>query len=134
MVIIKNLIPPNSHQPCPRPSTPSTTIQQQYNNNINLIETNTNKPPPQAGLSSRRALPSFHLAGSSLHSPWSSTYWSTPQNLSRHLPALSAQQVPKPEPTRFSFENHRVADNLKHRVLPDISGIPRHDWILGSPQ
>ena len=29
-----------------------------------------------------------------------------------------------PDPTRFSFENHRVAGNPKHRVLPDISGKP----------
>ena len=28
-----------------------------------------------------------------------------------------------PGPTRFSFRNHRVAGNPKHRVLPDISGI-----------
>ena len=27
-------------------------------------------------------------------------------------------------PTRFSFENHRVAGNPKYRVLPDISGKP----------
>ena len=27
-------------------------------------------------------------------------------------------------PTRFSFRNHWVAGNPKHRVLPDISGIP----------
>ena len=41
---------------------------------------------------------------------------------------ISGQQVPEPDPlpgisfhtrpTRFSFENHRVAGNLKHRVLP----------------
>ena len=29
-----------------------------------------------------------------------------------------------PDPTRFSFGNHRVAGNPKHRVLPDISGKP----------
>ena len=29
-----------------------------------------------------------------------------------------------PDPTRFSFENHRVAGNPKYRVLPDISGKP----------
>ena len=29
-----------------------------------------------------------------------------------------------PNPTRFSFGNHRVAGNPKHRVLPDISGEP----------
>ena len=29
-----------------------------------------------------------------------------------------------PDPTRFSFRNHRVAGNPKHRVLPDISGKP----------
>ena len=28
-------------------------------------------------------------------------------------------------PTRFSFRNHRVAGNPKHRVLPDISGKPK---------
>ena len=27
-------------------------------------------------------------------------------------------------PTRSSFENHRVAGNLKYRVLPDILGKP----------
>ena len=27
-----------------------------------------------------------------------------------------------PDPTRFSFDNHRVAGNPKYRVLPDISG------------
>ena len=27
-------------------------------------------------------------------------------------------------PTQFSFGNHRVAGNPKHRVLPDISGKP----------
>ena len=44
---------------------------------------------------------------------------------------VSAQRVPEPDPlpgisfdTRFSFRNHRVAGNLKHRVLPDISGKP----------
>ena len=48
----------------------------------------------------------------------------------------SAQRVPKPDPlpgnsfdtrpdpTRFSFRNHRVAGNRKHRVLPDILGKP----------
>ena len=30
-----------------------------------------------------------------------------------------------PDPTRFSFRNHRVAGNPKHRVLPDILGITR---------
>ena len=29
-----------------------------------------------------------------------------------------------PDPTRFSFRNHRVAGNPKHRVLLDISGKP----------
>ena len=29
-----------------------------------------------------------------------------------------------PDPTRFSFRNHRVAGNPKHRVLPDILGKP----------
>ena len=29
-----------------------------------------------------------------------------------------------PDPTRFSFRNHQVAGNPKHRVLPDISGKP----------
>ena len=33
-----------------------------------------------------------------------------------------------PDPTRFSFENHRVAGNPKYRVLPDISGKPE---VLG---
>ena len=28
-------------------------------------------------------------------------------------------------PTRFNFENHRVAGNPKYRVLPDISGNTR---------
>ena len=70
----------------------------------------------------------------------------------------SAQRVPEPDPlpsiffipysTRFSFENHCrwVASNPKYRyylifwvnpkfrVLPNIWGIPRHDWVLGSPQ
>ena len=32
--------------------------------------------------------------------------------------------LPIPDPTRFSFRNHRVAGNPKHRVLPDISGKP----------
>ena len=54
----------------------------------------------------------------------------------------SAQRVPEPDPllsifsiphpTQFLFENHWVAG--KFRVLPDISGIPRHDWVLGIPQ
>ena len=51
-----------------------------------------------------------------------------------------------PDPTRFSFENHRVAGSLKYwaithilykpkvLVLNDISGILRHDWVLSSPQ
>ena len=30
-----------------------------------------------------------------------------------------------PDPTRFSFRNHRVAGNPKHRVLPNILGKPR---------
>ena len=30
-----------------------------------------------------------------------------------------------PDPTRFNFENHRVAGNPKYRVLPDISGNTR---------
>ena len=34
-----------------------------------------------------------------------------------------------PDPTRFSFGNHRVAGNPKLRVLPDISGKPE---ILGT--
>ena len=34
-----------------------------------------------------------------------------------------------PDPTRFSFGNHRVAGNPKHRVLPDISGKPE---VLGT--
>jgi len=29
-----------------------------------------------------------------------------------------------PDPTRFIFENHRVAGNPKYRVLPEISGKP----------
>ena len=29
-----------------------------------------------------------------------------------------------PDPTRFSFRNHRVAGNPKHWVLPDVSGKP----------
>merc|ERR1712105_321303 len=29
-----------------------------------------------------------------------------------------------PDPTRFSFENHRVTGNPKYRVLPDILGKP----------
>ena len=33
-----------------------------------------------------------------------------------------------PDPTRLSFENHRVAGNPKYRVLPDISGKPE---VLG---
>ena len=39
-----------------------------------------------------------------------------------------------PDPTRFLFENHWVAGNLKFQVLPYISGIPRNDWVLGIPQ
>ena len=31
-----------------------------------------------------------------------------------------------PDPTQFSFENHRVAGNPKYRVLPDISDISRY--------
>ena len=34
-----------------------------------------------------------------------------------------------PDPTRFSFRNHRVAGNQEHRVLPDISGKPE---VLGT--
>ena len=30
-----------------------------------------------------------------------------------------------PDPTRFNFENHRVAGNPKYRVLPEISGNTR---------
>ena len=63
---------------------------------------------------------------------------------------VSVQQVPKhdplpviffePDPTHLSFENHWVVGNpifqvnAKFRVLPDITGFPRHDWVLGSPQ
>ncbi len=36
---------------------------------------------------------------------------------------------PIPNPTRFSFENHRVAGNPKYRVLPDISGKPEVSGI-----
>ena len=39
-----------------------------------------------------------------------------------------------PDPTRFSFENHRVAGNPKYRVLPDISGKPEVSgitWYFG---
>ena len=32
-------------------------------------------------------------------------------------------------PTRFSFRNHRVAGNPKHRVFPDISGKPQVSGI-----
>ena len=45
------------------------------------------------------------------------------------LPVCSAQRVPKPDPlpdpTQFSFENHRIAGNPKYRVLPEISGNTR---------
>ena len=51
------------------------------------------------------------------------------------LNVISVQRVPEPDPlpgisfdtrpARFSFRNHRVAGNPKHRVLPDISGITR---------
>ena len=34
-----------------------------------------------------------------------------------------------PDPTQFSFGNHRVAGNPKHRVLPDISGKPEVSGI-----
>merc|ERR1712001_663771 len=34
-----------------------------------------------------------------------------------------------PDPTRYSFENHRVAGNPKYRVLPDISGKPEVSGI-----
>ena len=48
--------------------------------------------------------------------------WSVPSgypNPTRYPVFLSI-----PDPTRFSFGNHRVAGNPKHRVLPDISGKP----------
>ena len=41
-----------------------------------------------------------------------------------HVVTYSAQRVSEPDPTRFSFENHRVAGNSKYRVLPEISGKP----------
>ena len=51
-------------------------------------------------------------------------------NVAECLPN-SAQRVPEPNPlpvisfqTRFSFGNHWVAGNPKHRVLPNISGKP----------
>ena len=44
-------------------------IESFLHHSINIIKTNTNKPPPQDGLASKRVLPSFHLAGSNLHSP-----------------------------------------------------------------
>ena len=31
-----------------------------------------------------------------------------------------------PHPTRFSFENHRVAGNTKYRIIIDIQGYPKH--------
>ena len=34
-----------------------------------------------------------------------------------------------PDPTRFSFGNHRIAGNPKHRVLPNISGKPEVSGI-----
>ena len=34
-------------------------------------------------------------------------------------------------PTRFSFENHRVARYPKYRVLPDISGKPEVTGLPG---
>ena len=46
---------------------------------------------------------------------------------------ISAKRVPEldPLPSIFaSFENNRVAGNPKFWVLPDISGIPRHDWVF----
>ena len=45
-----------------------------------------------------------------------------------------------PNLTQFSFDNHRVVGDPKYRVLPvmsgkpKVSGIPRHDWVLDSPQ
>ena len=33
-----------------------------------------------------------------------------------------------PDPTRFSFGNHRVGGNPNYRELPDISGIPKF-WV-----
>ena len=38
------------------------------------------------------------------------------------ISTISAQRVPEPDPTWFSFENHQVAGNLIFQVLPDISG------------
>ena len=39
-----------------------------------------------------------------------------------------------PDPTRFNFENHRVAGNPKYRVLPDISGKPEHQLYPKYPR
>ena len=36
-----------------------------------------------------------------------------------------------PDPTQFSFENHRILGNLKYWLLSDIAGIP---CIWGLPQ
>ena len=38
-----------------------------------------------------------------------------------HSFETSAQQVPEPDPTLFIYENHRVANNPKYLVLPNLS-------------
>ena len=63
---------------------------------------------------------------------------------------LSAQRVPKldllpgifyvTQPSPIQYWKHQAAGNPKYLVLPDIlgkpevSGIPRNYWVLGSPQ
>ena len=59
-----------------------------------------------------------------LMQPWRAAVPSGYPNPTRYPVFLSI-----PDPTRFSFGNHRVAGNPKHRVLPDISGKPE---VLGT--
>ena len=54
---------------------------------------------------------------------WEKKSWAVPNgypNPTRY-PVFSSI----PDPTRFNFENHRVAGNPKYRVLPEISGNTR---------
>ena len=81
-------------------------------------------------------LSSYSLEGcawSLFHSPWW-PYHTPPCSIGHHGPWSVPSGYPNPtrypvflsipDPTRFSFRNHRVAGNPKHRVLPDISGKP----------
>ena len=53
---------------------------------------------------------------------WKITFYSVPNGYPN--PIRYPVFISIPDPTQFSFGNHRVAGNPKHRVLPNISGKP----------